>query len=226
MLAAAAIAGIVLIAVPFALGGLLRHGNPRGTGADAAAYSSGGSSSSGFVPSPETGIPQIAGAPGASQTVQVPAAGQPAGAPTKAAAVTGAAQPAPLTPLAQPAPPPHPAPSPQLAPPPPATSSATSANGQISGQVSCTSGNSVEGVWVAAAQGSGWAQWQGLGNGSTSNYWYTLPTSEPYSLHVGCGGTPSSWAVAAYSPQVSGTQNSFNCIDVAGQPGYKTCVAR
>jgi hypothetical protein len=219
MLVAAAIAGMVLTAVPFALGGLGGHGSPRGAGADAAAFSSGGGSSSGFVPSAEAGIPMP------STGVVAPPASQPPAAQPPAAVAPAAAAPAPAAPAAPPAESPTP-PAPAPAPPPPSTSSATSANVKISGQVSCTSGRSVEGVWVAAAQGSGFAPWRGLGNGSTSDYWYTLPISEPYSLHVGCGGTTANWAVAAYSPQVSGTQNSFNCIDVAGQPGYKTCVAR
>jgi len=103
---------------------------------------------------------------------------------------------------------------------------ATSQSVGVTGQISCVSGKSVEGVWVSASQGSGYAPWKGLGNGSTSDYWYTLPVSESYSLHVGCGGTTSSWAVATYSPTVGGTHNSFNCYDVSGRADYGTCVAR
>jgi hypothetical protein len=95
---------------------------------------------------------------------------------------------------------------------------------KISGEVSCVSGNSVEGVWVQASDGAGWAPWQGLGNGSTSTWWYTLPKDESYSLHVGCGGTTSNWAVATYTPTVTGSSNSFNCYDVAGQADYGTCA--
>jgi hypothetical protein len=84
----------------------------------------------------------------------------------------------------------------------------------------------VQGVWVQAAQGSGFAPWQGFGNGSTSGYWYDLPVAEPYQLHVGCGGTPANWAVSADTPQVPAGHNSFNCEDVAGRPGYGTCVPR
>lgn len=96
----------------------------------------------------------------------------------------------------------------------------------ISGEVSCVSGHSVEGVWVQAARGSAFAPWRGLGNGSTSEWWFTLPRSEPYALHVGCGGTTASWEVADYSPTVSGAHNSFNCIDVRGESGYGTCRLR
>ena len=63
----------------------------------------------------------------------------------------------------------------------------------------------------------------GLGNGSTSNYWYNLPTTEHYSLHVGCGGTQAAWAVSDTTPSVGPTHNSFNCIDVAGESGFGTC---
>jgi hypothetical protein len=109
------------------------------------------------------------------------------------------------------------------APPPP---SPTAASFKVTGQVSCVSGNSVEGVWVQAGDGAGWAPWQGLGNGSTSDWWFTLPKTESYSLHVGCGGTTSSWAVATYSPTVTGAHNSFNCYDVADQANYGTCILR
>ena len=119
---------------------------------------------------------------------------------------------------------PHSAAAPQSAAPAPRKTAVTSFF--ITGQVSCVSGNSVEGVWVQAAKGSGFAPWQGLGNGSTSDWWFTLPRSEPYALHVGCGGTTASWKVATYSPTVSGGHNSFNCFDVAGAAGYGTCRLR
>lgn len=104
--------------------------------------------------------------------------------------------------------------------------SAASGSVEVTGQVSCVSGRSVEGVWVSVARGSGFASWLRLGNGSTSDYWYTLPVSESYSLHVGCGGSTSSWAGAVYGPTVAGTHSSFNCYDVSGQADYGTCVAR
>jgi hypothetical protein len=102
----------------------------------------------------------------------------------------------------------------------------TTASFKVTGQISCTSGNSVEGVWVQASDGAGYAAWKGLGNGSTSNWWFTLIKQESYSLHVGCGGTTSSWAVATYSPTVTGAHNSFNCFDVAGDANYGTCISR
>jgi hypothetical protein len=106
------------------------------------------------------------------------------------------------------------------------TAAPTTTSFKVTGQVSCESGNSVEGVWVQAGDGPGYASWKGLGNGSTSDWWFTLPKDEPYSLHVGCGGSTSSWAVATYSPTVTGAQNSFNCYDVSGEANYGTCVSR
>lgn len=96
----------------------------------------------------------------------------------------------------------------------------------VTGQISCSSGKSVVGVWVEAAQGRGWSPWKGVGNGDNADYWYTLPTKETYSLHIGCGGTKSSWAVATETPYVGGTHNSFNCFDVPGKLGYGTCSLR
>lgn len=92
----------------------------------------------------------------------------------------------------------------------------------IGGQLTCSSGKSIEGVWVSTTTGSGYAPWQGLGN-NVSKYWYTLPESEPYSVHVGCGGTQQYWAVACYGPQVTNPTDSFECFDVDGASGYETC---
>lgn len=92
----------------------------------------------------------------------------------------------------------------------------------IGGQLTCSSGKSIEGVWVSTTTGSGYAPWQGLGN-NVSKYWYTLPTSEPYSVHVGCGGTQADWGVACYGPQVTNPADSFECFDVSGAGGYETC---
>jgi hypothetical protein len=85
------------------------------------------------------------------------------------------------------------------------------------------SGHAVVGVFVAAARGQGFSPWRGQGNGSTASFWYTLPVRESYSLHVGCGGTPSSWQVATYSVTVSTAVNNFACNDVPGRAGYGSC---
>jgi hypothetical protein len=116
---------------------------------------------------------------------------------------------------------------PTMAPAPtPAPTTATPTTFFVTGQVTCESGQSVEGVWVSAAAGSAYASWQALGNGSTSDWWFTLPQEESYSLHVGCGGSPPSWAVATYTATVSGPHNSFNCQDSPGASGYGQCETR
>lgn len=94
---------------------------------------------------------------------------------------------------------------------------------KISGSVSCISGNAVVGVYVAASKGSGFSPWQGQGNGATATFHYTLPLKESYSLHVGCGGSPSKWQVADYGVTVSTAVNNFECDDVPGQSNYGTC---
>jgi hypothetical protein len=106
------------------------------------------------------------------------------------------------------------------------SSSTNSGPVTVSGQVSCSSGNAVVGVWVEADKGAGWSPWKGVGDGANADYWYTLPRSEQYSLHIGCGGSPDSWRVAVETPYVGGTHNSFDCFDVPGRSGYKTCRLR
>jgi hypothetical protein len=110
---------------------------------------------------------------------------------------------------------------------PPSTGTAPSSGSfAVSGEVSCVSGNSVEGVWVQADDGAGWAPWVGLGNGSTSTWSFTLPEEEAYSLHIGCGGTTASWAVADYSPAITTATSDFNCIDVSSDADYGDCDLR
>lgn len=95
----------------------------------------------------------------------------------------------------------------------------------VSGTVQCLSMN-VEGVWVAAQSGtSGWASWSATSNPTIANWHYTLSSGNSYSLHVGCGGSPQSWAVTTYSPVVSGSGHTFLCWDYAYEdPHYGTCT--
>lgn len=116
-----------------------------------------------------------------------------------------------------------------VAAPAPAPAPKTPSTLEVSGVVACASGQSVQGVWISALSGSGYTPWQAVDTGSgafgsTSKYWYTLPSHESYSLHVGCGGNQTTWAVACYGPVVGGAVNNFNCVDVAGRSGYGTCV--
>lgn len=109
-----------------------------------------------------------------------------------------------------------------------ASSASASTGIEVTGQVNCTSGHPVEGFWIAAVNNSkqsGWASWK-YATGTNADYWYWLPTTQPYKMSVGCGGSRATWAVATYAPQVSGQHNSFNCYDVKGQAHYGTCVLR
>ncbi|MFE6946661.1 chitinase [Streptomyces chartreusis] len=121
----------------------------------------------------------------------------------------------------------HPAPTATVKPRPSNTSSDVSTF-FTTGQVLCESGRPVVGVWVQTAHSSDsrFAAWKPVGNGSTADWWTYLPRNEPYSLHVGCGGTPDRWGTENWTGIFSGPQNSFNCDDIAGDPNYKTCVHR
>jgi hypothetical protein len=110
------------------------------------------------------------------------------------------------------------------APSTPATTQTTQGPTDISGSITCESQN-VEGVWIQAANGgSGWAPWVSSADDATyATYSYTLPHGGAYSLHVGCGGTTSSWAVAAYSSFYGGTVNNFFCYDQSSDAQYAVC---
>ena len=107
-------------------------------------------------------------------------------------------------------------------PSPEATATAAS---DISGSIQCQS-SSVEGVWVQAANGgSGWAPWiSSAARPDYATYSYTLPHGGEYSLHIGCGGTTSSWKVATYSGYYGGTVNNFYCYDESGSSLYTYCA--
>lgn len=97
---------------------------------------------------------------------------------------------------------------------------------KVTGQLSCSSGNAVEGVWVQANDGADWASWKPLSGGSVADWWLTLPEDESYSLNVGCGGSPENWKVSVSSPTVTGQHNSFNCYDQPDGPHYRDCLLR
>jgi hypothetical protein len=112
-LAGAAIVGVVLTAIPFALNGLGSHPKRAGTGADAAAYSSssGGGSSAGLVPSAEAGVPMSSIGTVAPSAAQPPAQSTALAGPPKAQVTPGPAAVAPA-PVAAAAPvPPAPGPA-------------------------------------------------------------------------------------------------------------------
>jgi hypothetical protein len=103
------------------------------------------------------------------------------------------------------------APAPTTAPPP-ANEAVT-----VSGYIECQS-QSVEGVWIQAANSdSGFAPWwPSADNPDYATYQYTLDSGGQYAVHVGCGGTQDTWAVATYSDFFSGPVNDFYCYDNGG----------
>jgi hypothetical protein len=62
----------------------------------------------------------------------------------------------------------------------------------ISGSVYCDDGDAVTGVWIQASSGgSGFASFtHGVAD---ATFHYTLPNGGAWTVHVGCGGTTSSW---------------------------------
>jgi len=146
--------------------------------------------------------------------------GAPTAAPTTAPPITSSAKNA-TAPQNTTPPPRPPAPKPvPTTPPPPANEAVT-----VSGYIQCQS-QGVEGVWIQAANGddSGWAPyWPSSGNPGYATYQYTLDSGGQYAVHVGCGGTQSSWAVATYSDFFSGPTNDFYCYN-SGGADYSYCA--
>jgi hypothetical protein len=87
----------------------------------------------------------------------------------------------------------------------------------ISGQIGCINNASPVGVWVQAQNStSGWADHKvpiELGGLSKVDYSFTLDRGGPYQVHVGCGGTPASWASDIPSDNVTGSHD-FLCNDM------------
>jgi Ricin-type beta-trefoil lectin domain len=98
MLAAAAIAGLILISVPFALSGLGRPASRGSTAVSGAVYSSGGGSSPGLVPSAETPTPMPSTATAALAPAPLPVLAPPARAAAPAPVPSAVAAPAPAPP--------------------------------------------------------------------------------------------------------------------------------
>jgi len=176
--------------------------------------------------------PSPASWPSAPTTAPVARTTAPAAAPTSAPPIMSAAKSAVVVhnaakppasaaaPHASASPPaaPHTSPPPAAAPPP-ANEAVT-----VSGFIECQS-QGVEGVWIQAANGdSGWAPWvSSAANPGYATYQYTLDSGGQYAVHVGCGGTPSSWAVATYSDYFSGPANDFFCYN-SGGADYTYCA--
>lgn len=109
------------------------------------------------------------------------------------------------------------------APPPRPTNSSHT----VYGEVSCSSGRPVVGIWVHGDVVEGWASLKTIDGGPNTAYSYTFPAKQSYSLHVGCGeDADHQWLHGPHTTTVSGTYNSFNCFDVPGAADYDTCAVR
>ena len=98
----------------------------------------------------------------------------------------------------------------------------------VRGDVTCLSGAPVEGVWVVASSGgSGWASYYYEGS-DWYKYSRVLPYGGWYSLHVGCGGSPSYWALSLTTAYTTRTYGTVECDDVkygsAGGQAYGHCT--
>jgi hypothetical protein len=74
----------------------------------------------------------------------------------------------------------------------------------VSGDVVCNGVGPVEGVWIQAAGGSGWA--------SGTSVFHKSGVTVPWTVHVGCGGSPSNWEFAVYGVKsISSTFANWGC---------------
>jgi hypothetical protein len=100
----------------------------------------------------------------------------------------------------------------------------------VTGQVNCTSGDPVEGFWIAPVGAkAGWANWEVVGSGPNADYWLDEPPSvakSGYKMSVGCGGSRQSWLTPTYTGLVTGTHNSFHCDDQQHTTDYGKCELR
>lgn len=101
----------------------------------------------------------------------------------------------------------------------------------VSGTVACEKGNKVVGIWVESTYGnSQWASWTPRSGASwIANYSAPITTtaaSTGIRLHIGCGGTSSSWASnnRTLYKWVSGNASlSARCREAGGTPATR-CV--
>lgn len=75
----------------------------------------------------------------------------------------------------------------------------------VSGTVQCLDGLPVEGVWIAASGGSGFASWTPQSGYPSVARFSRAGISGSWTVHVGCGGSPSNWK---YSPNGNSTTTS------------------
>jgi hypothetical protein len=216
---ALAVTVVVVAAAAVVISGALLHSSSvKLTSASGSAGGRGGQANG-------AGARPLGSASPARSSLRPSARPRPAPGALPAAPVSG---PQPGGPVPAPAPVGHPAPKPAhpaAARPAAAHPAPPPAKIAASGQVTCLSGNAVEGVWVVGqGGGTGWAAWSPSGSQSVATFSRTIPTSA-WEVHVGCGGSPQSWQVATYSGWMTGTSQSITCDDISGQGQFGECLA-
>jgi hypothetical protein len=79
----------------------------------------------------------------------------------------------------------------------------------VNGYVTCIDQESVVGVWIQADGGSGWASRSGSGY---QQYFSKGGVTGKWTVHVGCGGTSSSWRYSANgNTTVTNSTQSWTC---------------
>jgi hypothetical protein len=99
---------------------------------------------------------------------------------------------------------------------------AANASTTVNGQVTCVDGLNVEGVWIAASGGSGYASWSPVSGAPYAAGFSRAGVTVPWTVHVGCGGSPSSWK---WTPDgnttVTSASASWTCYEPDdGSPAY------
>lgn len=100
-----------------------------------------------------------------------------------------------------------------------AVESPAMASMSVSGQVMCVDQSTVEGVWIQASTGSGYASTTNI-NGYTKRF-SRSGISGSWTVHVGCGGSTTTWR---YKPNgnvtVTSSYASWTCY-TTDIPGIK-----
>ena len=97
----------------------------------------------------------------------------------------------------------------------------TPASASGAGSVNCSynSETNIVGVWVQVTNGtSGWASRWNNGYGGNYYSYYEIDNGKSYSLHIGCGGTPSSWHKTYYTGSRTGYHDwvcsqAYGCVE-------------
>jgi hypothetical protein len=82
------------------------------------------------------------------------------------------------------------------------------------GTVSCESGSAVQGVWVGRSRYDGtFVEWKPDPHDASTASFEAYVTTTAYVVHIGCGGSPESWAVTGQSSFVTGSRVDIVCLD-------------